>query len=347
MRTCFKRLLGGVTFVLFSCLASADDLPSIDAIVQNIRQGQNRLLHAPGGISITYRNRVDQPADGPIAFREGQGIIRIKWPLLYSRFEAYFKGAGRLVREASYDFEKKHSTALEGKTEAVLAPYRHAWSANYLYPLRFCYFVQADQYYLLGQDLKTDKWLPNAIEQNSYTVQSGGTVDGVSCILLQRPGIDSLWLAPSRGYLVCRRELTFGEGSSLRERTINRNFREVMPGGWLPMTFMQEHYDQKTGRRTHTFHLEIKDVSIGSLSDQNLVVAIPKDVLQIDDQFRHMVARNPQHTRPFTTALAEARRQISGQRAKEWRGVRNWSILAAALGALLVVLLWKQRQRTH
>jgi hypothetical protein len=316
---------------------------SIEAVVKGISEGQEHILRAPGGISITYSIRVEQEENGPIAYNEGKGLIRIKWPLLYTRFEAQFK-SGHRIREASYDFEKRYSTALEGKSEAVIAPYRHSWAANYLYPLRFCYFVQADQYYASGQELTTDKLLPNALEQNAYTVHPTGVIDGVPCILVQRPGFDSLWLAPSRGYMVCRREVMFGDGKPLQERTTNQNFREVVAGGWLPLKLTQEHFDLKTSRLTHTFHLEVSDVSVGSVSNRSLVVVIPEDILEVNDQFRHLIARNPQGTRPFTNALAEARRELADQRGHAWRSVRSWAITVIIMGGLIALIILGQRR---
>ncbi|MBX9789458.1 MAG: hypothetical protein K2Y37_11130 [Pirellulales bacterium] len=325
--------------------AAGNSQSSVD-IAKGIAAGQARLLKAPGGLGIEYDIRVEQAANGPIAFQNAKGAIRIKWPKLYSRFETTFRSGRRTVREATYDFEKKHSVALNSKRSAVISPFRSAWTANYLYPLRLCYFQQADQYYFEGAQEKSDVWLPAAIERNPYEVRQTDAIDGAACQLLERPGIDSLWIAPGFGYMVLKREITFGAGQPLRERTTNRQFRQVVPGGWLPATQQQEHFDLKSGRATHTFHVEIQNITVGSVSDESLVVVIPDGVQEIHDQFRNVMARNPRGDRPFTSALAESRLELTGQRVAIWRSVRNWSIVAALLGVVVIVLARRQaRQR--
>ncbi len=58
-----------------------------------------------------------------------------------------------------------------------------------------------------------------------------GEAGGVRCVVVEIADRDRLWLDPSRGFAIVRREFT---GPSVRLHYENSDFREAVPGVWLP-----------------------------------------------------------------------------------------------------------------
>jgi hypothetical protein len=90
---------------------------------------------------------------------------------------------------------------------------------------------------------KTDYWLPNALVNHAaeYRVRAGEeNVENVPCLVVERPGVDTLWLDKARPALIVRREVTWGKDKPLKERTTNRKFQEMEPGLWLPLEQEQQ-----------------------------------------------------------------------------------------------------------
>jgi hypothetical protein len=91
-----------------------------------------------------------------------------------------------------------------------------------------------------------DYWFPDALTQFGKEYRLGGIdlVDGVACHILDRKGLDRLWVDPAHGFVVRRRDYHFSiEGLPLRERTYLQDVGELA-GAWLPRKIIREEYGQ-------------------------------------------------------------------------------------------------------
>jgi hypothetical protein len=68
------------------------------------------------------------------------------------------------------------------------------------------------------------------------------TVSGMDCWVLEWPGMDRLWVAPTRDYAVVRRAYCWGPSKPLRLDVTHADYREVKPGFWLPFSTIEDKY---------------------------------------------------------------------------------------------------------
>ncbi|MHC4693425.1 MAG: nitrilase-related carbon-nitrogen hydrolase [Planctomycetota bacterium] len=104
-------------------------------------------------------------------------------------------------------------------------------------------FIDAIGLGSVGQN--NDSWLrgdcpapfrvDKALGTGQYRIAGTETTEGNRrCIVLERKGLDKLWLDEERGYSVVRREWGWGVDKPLRVRIRNSDFRAGPDGVWLP-----------------------------------------------------------------------------------------------------------------
>ena len=326
--------------------------PDLAAVIEGIRENHRRLLHLPGGIAVEYKASVDQPPGiEAFLFPNGfDGHLRILWPQLYIRIEGgtvvdAFTARRRVlpnVREAMHDFDTLTGVSREGKVLAQIANFRHVFTAKHAYLLNIQHYVEASQMYVPGETMTTDYWLPNALEQNDYSIVGEETINGVSCLVVQRKAMDTIWVSQRHGFVVCRRDVHYGPGKPLRERTYNTNLKQVSPGVWLPMEQVRERYHPDTKKRSYTLTLRVTNYSVGDVEDKDLAVIIPKDIDVIEDHLRGVVYRGR------TMGLADDEELIRVTKADLGRqgGIRGF-LIALNVAIVLAVLIWLVRRRTR
>jgi hypothetical protein len=80
-----------------------------------------------------------------------------------------------------------------------------------------------------------------ALESGQYALSTSETeINGIRSVLLERPGLDKIWLAPEFGYAVVQREWNWGVDEPLMMRYVNSDFKQVADGIWLPMTVQRQ-----------------------------------------------------------------------------------------------------------
>ncbi len=87
--------------------------------------------------------------------------------------------------------------------------------------------------------------LPDALDthREKYVVRSEPElVDGTSCIVLEWPGMDKIWVDPNRGFAVIRRIVHWSPDAPRKYDVLNRNLKEVQPDVWLPSQQIVDHY---------------------------------------------------------------------------------------------------------
>jgi hypothetical protein len=284
-------------------IAAADsiDVRSVAAIAKRVGRQHFDLLHCPGGISIGYRLEVEQDKSKPIfIYRQGlDGLVVMKWPKLRCRVEGPMSGIwveekGRYVektqqnvREAAYNFETKGSVAHDGDMMGELLNARESFSADCAFPLRFQAFAEADQYYVLGEPLETDYWLPDALLSHPYVLGPSEQIADSQCLTLSRPGIDKLWIADQQGFVLRKREFHHAQNGPLRFRLENSDIRQVRSGVWMPYHQISEENDG-SGRLLMRLSLHVRDVQFGTISDATASLKLPSTVQYIED---HITSR--------------------------------------------------------
>ena len=325
--------------------------PDLAAVIEGIRENHRRLLHLPGGIAVEYKASVDQPPGiEAFLFPNGfDGHLRILWPQLYIRIEGgtvvdAFTARRRVlpnVREAMHDFDTLTGVSREGKVLAQIANFRHVFTAKHAYLLNIQHYVEASQMYVPGETMTTDYWLPNALEQNDYSIVGEETINGVSCLVVRRKAMDTLWVSPRHAFVICRRDVNYGPKKPLRERTYNKNLRQVSPGVWLPMEQIRERYDPDTGERAYTLTLRVTKYSVGDVEDKDLTVIIPKDTQAIEDHLLGVVHQGKPNTpADFKEVIGQTRMDLDRP-----GGIRGF-LIAINIAIVLAVLIWFVRRRT-
>jgi hypothetical protein len=269
----------------------------ISQIIKGIRDNHDRMLHIPGGIGIRYHVDVKQDPNNPVCvFHKGfDASLNIRWPELRSREEGLMGGiivhngeqiseiSRPTIREGSYDFETMAGVAHDSEYLGQIVNYRHAFSSN-AHPLLWQFYVEMDQYYVPGEAMKTDYWLPNALEQHPYELAGEEVINGVPCQILKRPNMDTIWIATKRGFVVCRREFNYGLGQPLKERVQNLDLKEVSPGIWVPLTQIRDTFDLANPRKLLVrYVLKVNDVNVGNLTDTDVRVVLSDKISRIED----------------------------------------------------------------
>lgn len=268
---------------------------TVAELVELVRAAQFRLLKYPGGFSFDYRVNVQQDPEEPyFVWEEGiDGHFAVKWPVVRTLNRGKFSGftdqgkdgkpaeQSRMhERESSYDFSQGISVARDGNLVGQIANFRHAFSAKTMFPFHMQSFEQAEQLFVLGQTLKTDYWLPSAMENREYSIRDVESVDGMPCIRVECKGIDSIWFAYQHGYVVRKR--LFGTPGQFREELYNDDLIELGDGVWLPQLQTQVQFDKQDKRLVH-LALKVSNLETGDVEDQELAVQLDGRVAQVDD----------------------------------------------------------------
>jgi hypothetical protein len=341
----------------------------IPTIAKSMRDHQEALLHIPGGFVFHYRVSVQQDADNPFfLYHKGlNGLLAVRWPELRSRVDGELRGvtvsqADKIVEipqqrvsEASFNFETNGGVSVDGNTLGQITNFRSVYSSSFCFPLVFQYFVQVAQTYVRSESLSTDFWLPNAIEQNTYRISDAEEIESIRCIVLERTGFDKIWIAHEKGDVIMKREVRFGEGMNLRQRTLASRLKEITPGIWFPLEQVCEHFDQRSGRLLCRLTLTIDKFEAGHVSDDLITVTIPKNVEIIEDFIGRKVIAKPTAEKR-DEAIIEAGKQSRRNDGLEYSD-RSWRsilirastaiILVIVISIILVIVIWMSVRRRH
>lgn len=302
--------------------ASAEPAPSVAETLAGIRESHKRLLHVAGGIGITYRLEVEQDAAHPVfVWTQGlDGVLNIRWPELRCRVEGpmagymvykqgkYVRETRHTIREANYNFETHAGVGRDDKMLGQIVNYRHAFSAILGFPLLMQSYVEMEQYYVPGENLKSEYWLPNALEQNAYSREGQEVLNGIPCDVVRRRDLDRIWVATKHGHVVCKREYHFGVGKPLRERLQNMDVREVAPNVWMPWRQVREEFDaDRPGALKVRYLLNVRAVSVGRLSEEDTRVVLDEKTAKIEDQVTGTLYESAQQKgKTFDSAVQRA-----------------------------------------
>lgn len=271
----------------------------IQSIVDSMESNQEKLLHLPGGLEFTFEITPDQRGKSPyFIYAEGlRGDFRAKWPRIYCKLVGVrygvvvldlsrkpIKGKQLDQREASYDFNTKTSVVRQNIELGQIIGSRTEETSTAVYPFSTQYAVPFSREFFPGEKMKSDYWLPNAIEQNSYSVVGQEEFEGALCHIVERSGWDKIWIAAEKGSIVWRRELKWGFEGGVRERMQCLAAEEVAPGVWLPTRIMFDSFDRDNkDKRLYRLNIKVNNVHVGNVSEESLTVTFPKEILRVED----------------------------------------------------------------
>jgi hypothetical protein len=196
----------------------------------------------------------------------------------------------------------------------------------------------------LGSLNKTDYWLPSALVNYSseYRVRpQEEVVEDIPCLVIERPGVDTLWLDKARPTLIVRREVTWGKEKPLRERTTNRKFQEMEPGLWLPLEQEQQVFCAlELGKETwnqvdYTKRNVISKLEVNKVDDSIFHLMIPPGCA-ISDKVtgKRYITTNPEED-PWERAFERAQSNHSFTPSF----LRTWVLLDLILVGLMAVFV--------
>lgn len=171
-----------------------------------------------------------------------------------------------------------------------------------------------------------------------YTVRPAPEeVDGRSCVVLERPGHDRVWVDPERGYMPRKLELLVPGTAQVRERLLFD--REQQVGAvWLPKQISRDQYggldEDKAlqSKVTNRYLLTVSDLSDRPVSDGTFSLEV-KEGMTVQDKFRGMnYQKHGAGTNTLTSTLDEAQRTIPERRT-------NVYLVVVLCGLVLVCLL--------
>lgn len=82
--------------------------------------------------------------------------------------------------------------------------------------------------------------LDAVLSSNLYSLVGNETVEGENCTVIQREGLDRIWLSIPKNYVVVKREWRWNIGGPMKRRIFNRDFRQIANGVWLPFSSSME-----------------------------------------------------------------------------------------------------------
>jgi hypothetical protein len=321
-RTIGARLAVATMTVALAQAQSAPREHTVAEIASGIAQSHRDFLRAPGGIRLEYGLRSTQdPIKGYFLWDDGEGRVAVLWPKIFSKFRGREKKSHKVRdREGEYNFESKVGGGRDA-TFAQFAPYRQAWSAVNLFPLKLMFFDEADQYFVPGKVHKTDYWLPSALEQENYAHDGVAIIDGVRCEILNRSdGLDRLWVASDRGFVVCRREIRDKKSGKLAEVVQNQRLKHITGSLWFPALQTQEVFSQTyritrdTGKPTFAIQLSVASPELGKVNEGELHISVPPGTRVQDDiaSVTYVKSRGGEFGMPQT--IESARVQLAKRR---------------------------------
>jgi len=201
-------------------------------------------------------------------------------------------------------------------------------------------------------------FLPEYLEKNAskYAVQpSMDSVDGVPCWVVEYPQMDKFWVDPARGYAVLRRVFHWSPGKPRKFEIHNKDLREMKAGLWLPFTQVVDKYasiisEERSlwGKVTSRMYYEVKEATVGSVSDGVFKIPIPAGLLVADDVRGIEYRVSSKDADPFLGPDGDQWRSIgeATQGRGRWRSV-ILGVNLIAIFILTAIFFWRRRRSSR
>jgi hypothetical protein len=215
-----------------------------------------------------------------------------------------------------------------------------------------------------SQEVWRHECLSEALHQAGYEVEPQRDVlDGESCIVVSRAGVDRIWLMDSKGCALKRRDVWDTEGTKrVGVRLLNHDFRQVEPGVWLPWRCWVERCagvkapPADWGKPLLRYILTVQRLSINDVPDKRFTLSIEPGTFVVDATLlppnpdgseRALAYEQSADQSHLDDAVRQAADHVKGADGR-WRGLTDrvppWLAVPAALTATtLGYVLWRRR----
>ena len=126
--------------------------------------------------------------------------------------------------------------------------------------------------------------LVEVAESHLYRTVGSERVGGQDCVVVERPGMDKLWLGRNQGHMVVKRRWHWTPGGPVKRVIVNDDFRDVGQGRWLPFKGQMDvygHPDTKPGVVCAVVTYEVEQASADP-PPETFVVDLPPHTLVRD-----------------------------------------------------------------
>jgi hypothetical protein len=182
--------------------------------------------------------------------------------------------------------------------------------------------------------------MPKYLEQNvdKYIFRDSETIDGRQCWVIEWPEHDKMWIDPECGWAI-RKRVHWYQREKVREwELVNRDFKEIKPGLWLPMTQVETRFGYVS---SHPKEKWDKPFYRNTYKVADLALEVPTERFNFSPPVGAFVtdfARNEQYTvsdpnaDPFAGAIAQ------GLKVNRYAMFR--AILIIVVSVLLLIGTW-------
>ena len=254
---------------------------------------------------------------------------------------------------------------LQERSHATIAATPPAWSwQNWDYAFLLHFDILK---YVKGLDQR--KQLPEAVRPLNlpedmdefgadYSIAGQDSVDGVTCLLLDKSDKVRFWLDPNQGCAI-RRVDRFIAGKqrapgSLQSTVTMSDYRQAQPGLWLPWAIKEQLYytsergpSQLVGQPAVQRVLSVESMEFNTLTDEFFQVPLPSDVL-VHDNIQNIQYYNQKAGIPFAKAIefADRKRDIF-QAGSRWSSMAMLIVGNLILVCAIAWLLYSRRNRSN
>ncbi|MDO5552905.1 MAG: hypothetical protein Q4G68_04010 [Planctomycetia bacterium] len=187
--------------------------------------------------------------------------------------------------------------------------------------------------------------------QGAYTTgPATEEVDGAACRVIRREGYDSIWVDPACGYAIRKRIIFQDQGKHKKTVVLNKDFREVRPGLYLPMEQEVTHYmtpelgkgPDQTGEPLYHFIYRVNEYQFGTLTESarkffNMSPLAGTRVLDLKSNEAYTVGRDGGDPFSGPTAL--------GMKRVRDRFIRALLMIIASF--LILTSVWLKMRKAH
>lgn len=190
--------------------------------------------------------------------------------------------------------------------------------------------------------------LPRMIEANRdkyRLLPVSEVVDGSPCHVLEWPGRDRVWVDPTHGFLMRKRQF-FDAGTLLAEWS-NSDLRKCENGIWLPTNLLETNRlgtgapKEHQGKLRSTKRTTLQSIDFADLPDTFFDVEVPKEeTIIVNDSVRKITYfKHPEGSDPVGNAIQDA----GGVSPRGWRNYLIPVLLVHGIACGLLGIWWLSR----
>jgi hypothetical protein len=269
-----KRLTEGVAFfgmyltcfVQFSFGENIASTFTADALID----GVNNRFQSVGSLSLTYEiHYVGEDIDES---SEGLKNVYLHRTVIVNKGGTFFQETSHGSTAVPHNFDLLlERYYFDGSTVSRFQPvHRLLWKAK-IGPDKTAPSVLGNEFFFVATGywpffdisaprLRDQPYFFADIERDPklYSVRKElESRDGHWCHVLERPGVDAMWIDHSRNYALMERENRDPKTGALMQRLILSSYREITPGLYLPETIENMQYDYNSRTETDQGRLVI------------------------------------------------------------------------------------------